>query len=65
VWVGIDINMKSAFNIVHYTLDQAALVFTPRDYIRVAFLISLYIYLSLLAELKISKTSVSVFPLSF
>jgi len=30
VWVGIAINMKSAFDVQNYILDQAALFFTPR-----------------------------------
>ena len=33
MWVGVAINMKITFNIVNYSLDQAALVFTPREYV--------------------------------
>jgi hypothetical protein len=61
VWVGIAINMKSALNIVNYTLDQATLVFTPREKIDVVFLVSLCISLLLLTELNFGNTSVSTF----
>lgn len=63
MWVGIAFNMKSTFNIVNYTLDQAVLVFTPREYIHLAFLVSLCNYLLLFAEINISKTSVPTFRL--
>jgi hypothetical protein len=63
VWVGIAINMKTAFNTVNYTLDQATFVFTPREYIHVSFLVSFCIYLQMFANFNITKTSVSIFPL--